>query len=109
MAKQVITTTEYTDDLDGGSAAETITFSFHGASYEIDLSKANAKAFEKVVKPYVDAARKVRGPRTARTAKASPPKRDLSAIRQWAKSAGYEVSERGRIANAVIEAYEAAE
>ncbi len=32
------------DDLDGGKAAETITFGLDGASYEIDLSKKNATA-----------------------------------------------------------------
>ena len=33
------------DDLDGGSADETVTFSLDGVSYEIDLSHDNAAAF----------------------------------------------------------------
>lgn len=30
------------DDLDGGDAAETVSFALDGASYEIDLSAKNA-------------------------------------------------------------------
>jgi hypothetical protein len=107
MAKKTVTTTEYTDDLDGGKAEGTIHFGFDGISYEIDLSKANARAFEKAMAVYVGHARKVRPART-KAAAAVKPKHDLAAIREWAKNAGYEVSDRGRIAAAVVEAYEAA-
>ena len=52
MAKQIVTMTEFTDDLTGGKAENTISFSLDGAAYEIDLSKANTRAFEKALKPY---------------------------------------------------------
>lgn len=105
MSKRVVTTTEYTDDLDGRVAAGTVAFSFNGASYEIDLSKSNRRAFEKAIKPYVDAARKVRG---TRGRKASSRKHDLPAVREWAAANGFDVAPRGRVASDVLEAYEAA-
>src|SRR5664279_3791674 len=111
MAKKTVTTTEYTDDLDGSRADSTVHFAFGGTSYEIDLSKANTRAFEKLISVYVGHARKVRGARSTSRAKpaAQPkPKQDLAAIREWAKAAGYQVSDRGRIAAAVVQAYEEA-
>ena len=109
MAKKIIQTTEYTDDLDGSTAAGTVTFGFDGTSYEIDLSKANARAFEKALKPYVDAARRVRGSRARTSTRGrSNGKRDLGAIRAWASQNGYDVSGRGRVARAVMDAYDSA-
>ena len=108
MAKTTIVTT--TDDIDGSKGAQTVTFAIGGASYEIDLSKKNAAALANALQPYVDAGRKVRGVparrRSVPTAKAAP--RDLAAVRAWAAQNGFAVSERGRIAAAVIEAYDAA-
>lgn len=108
MAKRTITTVELTDDVDGGKADRTLTFGFDGASYEIDLSRKNATAFEKVLKPYVEAARKVGRGSARRPRKAAGPVRDLGAIRSWARANGHEVSDRGRVPAAIIEAYEAA-
>jgi hypothetical protein len=113
MAKTTVTTTEYTDDIDGSNAAGTITFGFDGANYEIDLSKANARAFEKAIKPYVDAGRKVRASRGKASTKAAGrsrvnAKHDLPSIRSWAKTNGYDVSDRGRVSAAVLEAFHAA-
>lgn len=114
MAKKVETIVTLTDDLDGGKADQTVVFGFDGTSYEIDLSKRNANAFEKVLRPYVAAARKAgRSTRTARarrpqTSSSGSRRRDLAAIREWAKAAGLEVSDRGRIAASVIEQYDVA-
>src|SRR5207244_2029727 len=66
MAKTVIT--QITDDLDGSNGAETISFAYRGTSYEIDLGRKNASAFDKLMKPYVDAARKVTAARGRRRA-----------------------------------------
>jgi hypothetical protein len=107
VAKQVVTTTTYTDDLDGSAAASTVTFGWDGTSYEIDLSKSNQRAFEKAIRPYVDAGRRIRGTRN-RAASRSASKHDLSGVRAWAEANGLEVSARGRIAQRVLEAYEAA-
>jgi nucleoid-associated protein Lsr2 len=113
MAKTVIT--QITDDLDGSSGAETITFGYRGTNYEIDLGRRNANAFDKTMRPYVDAARKVTtarggrrgssdGRRTTRRSSAG----QLASIREWARAQGYSVSDRGRISANVMEAYEKA-
>ena len=106
-------TTIITDDLDGSANAETVQFTFDGTSYSIDLSRKNRNAFEKALKPYIEAASRVSTRRTA----ASPSRRssrsrrssgiDLSAVRAWANEQGIEVSSRGRIAQDVIDAYTA--
>lgn len=108
MAKKVTTIVELTDDLDGSKADRTVSFGFEGKNYEIDLSKRNANAFEKSMRPYVAAARQVRPSRrtSVRSSAARGPKRDLAAVRAWAKENGYQVSDRGRVPAAVIEAYE---
>jgi hypothetical protein len=49
------TVVRLTDDLDGSEAATTITFSFDGVQYEIDLNKPNAADLREAVDPYVDA------------------------------------------------------
>ena len=92
------------DDIDGGSADETLKFSFEGASYEIDLSTAHADEFRASVAPWLKAARKVSG----RTAGRVVANSDTSKIRAWAKSSGLGVSERGRISAEIRAAYAAA-
>jgi hypothetical protein len=110
MARKVETIVTLTDDVDGGKADRTVSFSVDGVSYEIDLSKKNAAAFEKSVAPWVKAARKApaatRGKRVAGSTR-SKSRTDLAEIREWAKANGYEVSERGRIARGLQEAYDA--
>jgi hypothetical protein len=108
MAKTVITTTEFTDDIDGGKAEGTVSFAFQGTNYEIDLSRANTRALEKALKPYTDAGRKVRGGRGRPAARKGSGKHDLSAVREWAQANGFDVSSRGRIASTVVDAYNAA-
>lgn len=113
MAKTLITT----DDLDGSAEAETIRFSYNGTSYTIDLGKKNRAAFEKALKPYIDVAQKTAGRRPASSAgtrrgrsgrRRSGSSIDLAAVRSWARENGVEVSERGRIAQSVIDAYQEA-
>ena len=113
MAKTVIT--QITDDLDGSTGAETVTFSYRGTNYEIDLGRKNASAFDKLMKPYLDAARKVTAARGGRRASSngrrgsrSRSASDLAAIREWARVQGYKVSDRGRISAEVMDAYNAA-
>jgi hypothetical protein len=113
MATKRIVSEELIDDLDGGKAEGTVRFGWYGTEYELDLSKRNRSAMEKAVKPYLDAARTVRKTRPTRKAagrsRSSAGKRDLGAVRDWARSNGFEVSERGRISSVVIQAYEAAQ
>ncbi|ACZ23091.1 hypothetical protein Sked_31950 [Sanguibacter keddieii DSM 10542] len=99
------------DDLDGGTADETVTFSLDGVSYEIDLSTDNASAFRDSLASWVGHARKV-GRSAARPAKRSArqPSGGTSPndIREWARANGHTVNERGRISAEIKAAYEAA-
>jgi hypothetical protein len=106
MAAKTVVTLE--DDLDGGTADETLRFGFGAAEYEIDLSKANADRFRSQLAPFVEHGRKVaRSPR-ARTGRPAAGQRDSAAVRSWAKGHGIEISERGRIPAGIIEQYDAA-
>jgi hypothetical protein len=97
------------DDLDGGTATETVQFSLDGTAYEIDLSAANADKLRKELANYVDHARKASSGGGRRRRPRTGPGRERSAeIRSWAKSRGYKVNERGRIPAAIIQEYEAA-
>jgi len=108
MATETIT--RLVDDLDGGAAERTIAFSWDKTTYEIDLSKKNIAALEKALKPYLGAARTVRQPsgsaRHRGTRAVATKRADLQSIRDWARANGHPVSERGRIAAPIIEAYE---
>jgi hypothetical protein len=112
MAQQ--TTVTLTDDLDGGKAAETVTFGLDGRTYEIDLSKKNASALRKALGEFTAAARKVRAGRpaaaAAATAKTARPSTriDAKAVREWAQANDVAVSARGRVPSEVVEKYQAA-
>jgi Lsr2 len=102
------TMTKLVDDLDGGTAERTVTFSWDGHTFEIDLSKKNIAALDNALKPYVGAARRVRSTGTRVSARRGSAKRaNMPDIREWARANGHEVSDRGRIPVAVVEAYEA--
>ncbi|MEP6697296.1 MAG: Lsr2 family protein [Pseudonocardiales bacterium] len=103
------------DDIEGGSAEETLSFALDGATYEIDLSTANAAKFRDAVAPYVAAARKAgrsgsrgNGVRAPRRGTAGDRRGRAADIRAWARTKGVEVSERGRIPARVVEQYDAA-
>lgn len=101
------------DDLDGGEAEETVSFSLDGVSYEIDLSGDNATKLREALTPYAESARRVggrsggRGGRGGRASRSSSAK--TAQIRSWAKSKGLEVNERGRIPASIVEQYEKAQ
>lgn len=102
-----------TDDLDGSADAETITFGLHGATYEIDLTKANQVKLDAALEPFLNAARKASGPtrrqssrpRSGGSGGAGP---DPKAVRAWAAEQEIDVPARGRIPGALIEQYRAA-
>jgi len=99
------TRTVLVDDMDGGDADVTIAFVIEGDSYSIDLSKENADRFYEAVCPYITAAKKNTKISAIQGEIAAVEQR--AAIRDWAKKAGYDVSERGRIPIDIVEAYEA--
>jgi hypothetical protein len=94
------------DDLDGGSADETVRFRLGGTDYEIDLNKKNARAFRRQLAPYIEHAR--RAGREQRRSRTSSSRQRSGDIRAWAKEQGIAVSERGRIPANVVEQYDAA-
>ncbi len=101
------------DDLDGGVAAETVTFGLDGVSYEIDLSDKNAGKLRDEFATWIGHARRSGGRRTtgrrvSNGTASSSSRRDLSAVRAWARSNGHQVSDRGRVSAAVQEAYDKA-
>ena len=107
MAQRVQVVLE--DDLDGGKADETVTFGLDGATYEIDLSKKNAAKLRDAMSAYVGSGRRVSGRRGAGRARSrGRGGSDSAQIREWAKSNGYEVSERGRISAEIRDAYNSA-
>ena len=99
------------DDIDGGTADETITFALDGVSYEIDLSAANSATLRQAFARYVGAARRTGGRSTVRRRIGGAPARadreQLAGIRAWARSRGMDVSDRGRIPRQIVEAYHA--
>lgn len=98
------------DDLDGGTADETITFAVDGVSYEIDLSTANAAQLRDAFAAWVGHARRVGGrTRTVRrgTGTARAAGGQSAAIREWARANGFTVNERGRIPAEVKAAFDA--
>ncbi|MGJ6979852.1 histone-like nucleoid-structuring protein Lsr2 [Aestuariimicrobium soli] len=106
MAQRVHVVLE--DDIDGTPAEETISFVFDGTSYEIDLNQANAKKFRDAVAPWVSHARKkarVAGGRTRGPRRGAG---STSEVREWARSQGMKVSDRGRVPAEVKEAYDRA-
>lgn len=97
------------DDIDGGEADETVTFSLDGVSYEIDLSTKNANKLRDAFALYVGSARRVGGRRRKAGARSASARSGSSAdIREWARNNGWDIPERGRIAAEVREAYNAA-
>ena len=108
MAQKVVVS--LVDDLDGGKADETVDFSLDGKNYEIDLSDKHAAALRKALASYVAAGRRPNGARCGRarveTVAASAGERARNqAIREWARTQGMKVSDRGRIPSEVIDAY----
>lgn len=103
-------TVQLKDDLDGSEAASTIRFGWEGREYEIDLNDKHEQAFRKAVARYVENARRVSASRR-RPAKAVQTTADgvewRKAVREWAAEHGMECPPRGRIPQAVVDAYNA--
>ena len=98
------------DDIDGSDATETVSFGLDGTSYEIDLNDSNAAALREALSPYVGHARKVTGGTRGRKSRGSATTSGPSAreLRDWARSNGFKVSDRGRVPSEVREAFDAA-
>jgi hypothetical protein len=113
------TVTTLTDDIDGSTDdVVTCAFGLGDSHFEIDLNVTHREELESVLAKFVESARPVSSRRSSRHAGPSrqtpKPKtgtvdrEQTHAIRQWAKGNGYQVSERGRISKAIVDAYEEA-
>lgn len=106
MAQRVLV--QILDDLNGEEGAEPIAYSYGGYDYEIDLTEENQEAFFEAIRVYIEASRttskrKSRGKK--HKLEVVTDTIDPAAIRAWAQQNGYEVSERGRIPRAIVDAY----
>lgn len=110
MGRRTTTVTEFFDDVDGSKAVETISFAVGGTTYEIDLSRKNAKALHADLAKWMEHARKTKGRRRSSTTsrRRTAPAGDAATIRTWAAANGVDLPARGRIPVAVREQYEAA-
>lgn len=109
MAQRTIV--QLIDDVDGGDAVETVTFALDGIAYEIDLNDENAEQLRTDLARWVSAGRRAgrtTGTPTTRRRSTAAKRDDLDRVRAWAREHGHQVSERGRVAATVLEAYDAA-
>lgn len=97
------------DDIDGGEAAETVSFALDGVNYEMELSEENAERLRNDMSEWIKNARRVSG-RLSRGRRGSVTRvsSNSSTIREWARANGYTVNERGRLPKEIIEAFETA-
>jgi len=103
--------TLFIDDLDDSAAEGTVRFGLDGAEYEIDLNAEHAKELREALARYVGAARRVgsaakrpaRGGRRGSVSGLNTPE-----VREWAKSQGIEVKDRGRVPADLVVKFKAA-
>jgi hypothetical protein len=101
------------DDIDGSRADETVKFGLDGTSYEIDLSARHADKLRASLAKFILSSRRLgraQPPPTGRARGGAPARIDRAqnqAIRDWARSKGIEVSDRGRIPAHIAEQYQA--
>lgn len=107
------------DDFDGKTLngnAKAIRVTVGDESWDVYLSAKNANALRKAVEPFVKSADKASASSRTRTGRSRArragtvggPKHNLEDIRGWARANDIEVKDRGRIAQSVIDQYEAA-
>jgi hypothetical protein len=109
MAQKIQTL--FIDDLDGGEAEGTVRFGLDGTDYEIDLSAAHAKALRKAAEKYIRVGRKVtqaRRPSRGNSRRATNGYPSPTDVREWAKSQGIEVKDRGRVPSELVVKFQAA-
>ena len=95
------------DDLDGSAAESTVRFALDGTEDEIDLNAEHAQQLRDALAAYVRAAA---GPgRPARGGRRGPAGEvNTTEAREWAKTQGIEVKDRGRIPAELVVKFKAA-
>lgn len=97
------------DDLDGtpitsDDEGRSLRFTLDRVTYEIDLTHDHIDELATALQPFIAVARK-RRVASSRQPRSHRDKEQLDAIRRWAREAGYEVSDHGRIPQVVEDAY----
>ena len=96
---------EVTTNEDGPDEVKTVEY-WDFEPRELDLSDASIKKLATALKPYSEKSRERSVQVRPAAAKSSGgPLHDLAAIRDWAKKAGHEVADKGRIPGKIIDAY----
>jgi hypothetical protein len=101
-------------DLSGNeikNGGESISFSYRGADYTIDLSAKEAEAFGKAIAVYIEHGQKQRGGsrrigNMRRHHQGGTDREHLKAAREWLRAHGYQVSDRGRIKAELLDLYD---
>lgn len=95
------------DDLDGSELdldSTPVSFALEGVQYSIDLTRGNTEKLREALAPFIAAAR-TEGFEHAHHLTRSQRTMKRRAIREWARANNLEVSDRGRISDAVLDAY----
>jgi hypothetical protein len=92
------------DDLDGRTkvTGESTTLSLNGRTVSIDLSPKHVEELDALLAPYFEKGVEVH--KNKATASKSDSDRNAE-IRQWAQTNGHNVSDRGRLAQSVVDAF----
>jgi hypothetical protein len=115
MAQETIV--QFVDDLDGTTSEDisTVTFALDGVEYEIDLTEANAQNLRDSLQEFIASARRTggrfkRGTAAAHRRPATPAvsTEQTKAIRHWARQNGYTLSDRGRVPEVIVDAFDRA-
>jgi hypothetical protein len=109
MAQKVQTL--FIDDLDGSEADGTVRFGLDGTEYEIDLNTKHAQELRDALSRYLSASRRVgsvarRPARNGRSALTSG--LNTTEVREWAKTQGIDVKDRGRVPAELVLKFKAA-
>lgn len=112
MARHVVTSIRYEDDLTGEPYAdgegETVAYSLDGAGYEIDLADQNAKALREMLAPYIAASRKTGGATANRPKQTRRNRAEIRAIKEWGRANNFDVPDAGRVPEVLVRAYDEA-
>jgi nucleoid-associated protein Lsr2 len=105
MARRSIVTV--TSDVSGEDAHETVQLRVDGHTYELDLTETEAHDLRSLLRPYMAAGRRVNS--AGKVMRHIKVEAAQTTVRAWARSAGVDVSSRGRIPKQVRDQFEAAQ
>lgn len=106
MAQKVTTIVDITDDIDGTPDAKTVKFGLDDKQYTIDLNAEHEASLREFLALFIGHATVASGKSARKTTRSTS--RSIE-IREWARRNGHDVPERGRIAQSIVDAYEAAQ